>query len=202
MEAAILKSLYAPSAKEFSRVDVPAMNFLMVDGEGDPNNSESFKQAVQALYSLSYTLKFAARAQKGVNFRVSPLEGLWWSDDWDAIRLDERASWRWTLMIMQPEAVDEKMFTEALAAVRQKKGASPALGVVRFERFEEGPSVQIMHIGPYSAEGPVIARLHEQYLPEHGLTPAGKHHEIYIGDPNRAAPEKLKTILRQPVRAA
>ncbi len=191
-----LKHLYHPSAKEAAVVDVPPMNFLMIDGTGDPNVSVEYQKAIEALFSLSYTVKFKVKKITGVDYAVTPLEGLWWTDD--PSQLADKSLWKWTAMIMQPEFVTAELVTETLAAVREKKGLA-ALDRVRFETYHEGLSAQIMHIGPYDAEGPTIARLHG-FIKESGYEPWGKHHEIYLSDPRRTAPEKLKTVLRQPVR--
>lgn len=193
------KQLYNPSAKQVSAVVIPPMNFLMVDGAGDPNNSQSFAEATEALYSLSYTLKFASKAA-GVDYSVMPLEGLWWVEGNNFDLLSDRSLWRWTLMIMQPDPITPKMFTAAAAEVRRKKNP-PALDRVRFEVYDEGLVAQLMHIGPYSAEMPNVERVHN-YIIEQGSALVGRHHEIYLGDPNRTAPENLKTILRQPMRPA
>lgn len=190
------KHLYNQSAKEVSVVDVPPMNFLMIDGAGDPNVSVEYQQAMEALFSLSYTLKFRVKKITGVDYAVMPLEGLWWTDNHS--QLVDKSLWKWTAMIMQPEFVTAELVAEALAEVREKKGLA-ALDRVRFETYHEGLSAQIMHIGPYDAEGPTIARLHS-FIRESGYEPCGKHHEIYLSDPRRTAPEKLKTVLRQPVR--
>lgn len=193
-----LKHLYNPSKKEFQLIDVPEMQFVMIDGQGDPNTSESFQTAMQALYSVAYTLKFAFKKDKGVDYPVMPLEGLWWADDMQVFRMEKRSDWRWTLMVMQPDVVkkaDVKAAVEQAAAKREL----PALSELRFERFREGMSAQIMYLGPYADEGPTITRMHE-FIQETGYAPHGKHHEIYLGDPRRSAPEKLKTVLRQPVK--
>lgn len=193
------KQLYNPSAKQVSAVVIPPMNFLMVDGAGDPNNSQSFTEATEALYSLSYTLKFASKAA-GVDYSVMPLEGLWWLEGNNFDLLSDRSLWRWTLMVMQPDPITREMVTGAVAEVRRKKNP-PALDRVRFEVYDEGLVAQLLHIGPYSAEMPNVERVHN-YIIQQGSTLVGKHHEIYLGDPSRTAPEKLKTILRQPMRPA
>ncbi len=193
------KQLYNPSAKQVSAVVIPPMNFLMVDGAGDPNNSQSFAEATEALYSLSYTLKFASKAA-GVDYSVMPLEGLWWVEGNNFDLLSDRSLWRWTLMVMQPDPITREMVTDAVAEVRRKKNP-PALDRVRFEVYDEGLVAQLLHIGPYSAEMPNVERVHN-YIIEQGNVLVGKHHEIYLGDPSRTAPEKLKTILRQPMRPA
>ena len=150
-----LKHLYAPSAKEPEIVDVPDMNFLMIDGEGNPNTAETYLQAVEALYSLSYTIKFAVKKGEGVDYGVFPLEGLWWADDMSVFIRGERDDWRWTMMIAQPDVVTPVHVETAIAEVRRKKGL-PALDLVRFQPYQEGLSTQIMHFGPYAEEGPTI----------------------------------------------
>lgn len=192
------KNLFNPSSKEFSLADVPEFLFLMVDGQGDPNTSQSYKDAIQALYPVAYKLKFASKENPGKDYTVAPLEGLWCADDMAAFTNNDRDEWKWTLMIMQPEWISEKMFRDARNAVLKKD--LPALDKIRFERFREGLSVQIMHIGSYADEAPVIERLHKEWLPQNGYIENGKHHEIYLSDPRKVAPEKLKTILRQPVK--
>lgn len=194
------KALYAPTAKAFSIVQVPALNFLMIDGQGDPNTAEEYKQAVEALYSLSYTLKFSIKKAGQIDYAVMPLEGLWWSNDMENFMGGgNRDQWQWTMLIMQPEPVTAALFAAALKDTQQKK-PSPALDKVRFERFEEGHAAQIMYLGAYKDEGPTIARLHE-FIAANGYALAGKHHEIYLSDPRRTAPEKLKTVIRQPMQA-
>jgi len=194
-----LSVLYKASAKTAHIVDVPQMNFFMVDGEGDPNNSQDFQDAVEALYSLSYTLKFAIKMGKSaVDYGVPPLEGLWWADDMSSFTSGRKDDWKWTLMIMQPEFVTGELVDAAIEKVRAKKNPA-ALSKVRFVPFAEGPAAQILHVGPYSEEGPTIEKLHA-FIRDCGNEPAGKHHEIYLGDPRRAAPEKLRTIIRQPMK--
>ncbi|HHT76142.1 MAG: GyrI-like domain-containing protein [Methanomassiliicoccaceae archaeon] len=194
-----MKDLY-DAKREPTLVDVPAMNFLMIDGMGDPNTSRDYREAVEALYSLSYKLKFAVKKAGGPDYRVSPLEALWWADDPSTFLHGKKDEWRWTVMIMQPEPVTEEMVAHIKEELGKKKDL-PALSRIRFERFEEGLSVQVLHIGPYSEEGPTIQKMHA-YAADNGYVLRDKHHEIYIGDPRRAAPEKLKTILRQPVTSA
>lgn len=194
-----LKHLYLPSARQVSEVDVPRMGFLMVDGQGDPNTSQGYADAVEALFSVSYTLKFAAkRGALGIDYGVMPLEGLWWADDMSDFAAGERSRWQWTVMIMQPSFVTAAMVGEALDAVRAKKDL-PALPLVRFEEFEEGAAAQILHVGPFSAEAPTIERVHA-FIAESGCTLTGKHHEIYLTDIRKADPAKWKTIIRQPMR--
>ena len=194
-----LKHLYQPSAKEFVVVDVPPMQFLMIDGHGDPNTAQEYQDALEALYAVAYTLKFASKKALKTDTVVPPPEGLWWAEDMEVFTASsDKSTWDWTMMIMQPEWVTQKMFEEAVAQVEKKKNP-PALPRLRLETYGEGLAVQIMHIGPYDAEGPTIARMHA-FIAENGYEPAGKHHEIYLSDPRRTAPEKMKTVLRQPVR--
>lgn len=193
------RHLYGPSPKAPVIVDVPAMNFLMVDGRGNPNSSREYREAIEALYPMSYTLKFTAKqGELRRDYTVMPLEGLWWAEDMDAFTEDRKDEWLWTAMIMQPEFISAAMVEEAREVVRSKKNPA-ALDKIRFETFHEGPSGQVMHIGPYSDEGPTIQALHE-FIDRQDYELAGKHHEIYLSDPRRAAPERLKTIIRQPCR--
>jgi hypothetical protein len=191
-----LKSLYNPSSKEITTIDVPAMNFLLIDGEGAPTSSQ-FIEAVEALFSVSYTLKFIIKKGKGVDYGVMPLEGLWWVDDMTKFNADQKDEWKWTAMIMQPKYVDASDVTLAVEQVKKKKKLV-ALPKVRFESFKEGNAAQIMYVGPFSAEGPTITKIHA-YIENSGHTLSGKHHEIYLNNPATTAPEKLKTILRQPM---
>ena len=193
-----LKHLYRPSAKKVETVDVPRMNFLMIDGKGDPNTSQEFKDAIGVLYPLSYTLKFMIKkGEIGVDYGVLPLEGLWWADDMSSFVDDRREHWQWTLMIMQPELVTEQMVQEANAQVLKKKNPV-SLPLVRFESFEEGKVAQILHVGPFSEEGPSVEKVHA-FIEESGSQRRGKHHEIYLSDIRRAAADNWKTIIRQPM---
>lgn len=194
-----LKPLYAPSRKIVAEVIVPPMNFLMIDGEGDPNTSTSYRDAVEALFSVAYKTRFGIKHQTGVDYAVMPLEGLWWADDLSVFERREKRSWKWTMMIMQPPMVTGEAIRTAIAIVGKAK-ALAALDRLRFESFEEGHCAQILHIGPFSEEGPAIERIHA-HIRERGEL-CGKHHEIYLSDVRRAAPEKWKTILRQPMRRA
>ena len=194
-----LKHLYQPSTKEFVVVDVPPMQFLMIDGHGDPNTAQEYQDALEALYAVAYTLKFTSKKVLEMDTVVPPPEGLWWAEDMDVFTASsDKGTWDWTMMIMQPEWVTQEMFEEAVAQVEKKKNP-PALPRLRLETYDEGLAVQIMHIGSYDAEGPTIARMHA-FIAENGYEPAGKHHEIYLSDPRRTAPEKTKTVLRQPIR--
>ncbi len=194
------REFYNPSAKSCSVVDVPEMQFLMVDGSGDPNTSQAYQDAVGALYAMAYTLKFLSKQTEKLDYVVMPLEGLWWTDDMAGFSAEDKSAWKWTAMIMQPDHITSAQVEASREEVRNKKNP-PALDRLRFESLREGLSVQIMHIGPYADEGPTIARLH-QFAADSGYSLRGKHHEIYLSDPRRAAPEKLRTVIRQPVEAA
>jgi len=193
-----LRALYAPSAKHFDLVDVPTMAFLKIDGQGDPNTAPAYANAIGWLYSLSYAMKFASKATLGKDYTVPPPEALWWADDMRDFTAGNKSAWRWTQMIMVPEFVTRPMFEMALEKTRQKLGQPPAS--LRLENFDEGLSVQILHIGSYADEAPTIARLHAEFIPQNGLAENGLHHEIYLSDPRKTVPAKLKTIIRQSVR--
>lgn len=191
------KALYAPSAKSFSVVDVPAIGFLMVDGAGDPNTAKSYADAVGALYAVAYTLKFMRKAAGGTpDFAVMPLEGLWWSDDMEDFRAARKDKWRWTMMIAVPDFISAAEVAAAKKQAAAKKDV-PSVGDLRLESFREGKAAQIMYFGPYADEGPTIAALH-QFIADQGGALRGKHHEIYLSDPRRTDPAKLKTVIRQP----
>jgi hypothetical protein len=192
------KQLYNPPAKEVVLVDVPNMAFLMINGSGDPNTSQEYHSALTSLYNVSYTLKFLIKKEMSIDYPVMPLEGLWWTNDMYEFSMENKDIWQWTSMIMQPACVTAELVRRVCEELKQKKDL-PALSELRFEHFHEGLSVQVMHVGPYAAEKPTIEKLH-MYIKEHGYEFNGKHHEIYLGDPRRAAPEKLKTVLRQPVK--
>jgi len=192
------KHLYRPSAKEFEVIDVPPMNFLMIDGHGDPNTEQEYQDAVEALYAVAYKLKFMSKKEKEMDYVVPPMEGLWWAENMEEFTTADKSAWDWTMMIMQPEWITQEMFEQALKEVEKKKNP-PALSKLRLEAYHEGLAVQILHIGPYDVEAPTIARMHA-FIDENGYEPAGKHHEVYLGDPRKVAPEKLKTVLRQPIR--
>jgi hypothetical protein len=193
-----LKHLYRASAREPAEVVVPPLRYLMIDGQGDPNTAVAYAQAVEALFSVSYTAKFALKkGPAAIDYAVMPLEGLWWADDWSVFGADDRARWRWTMMILQPPFVPEDALHEARAAVGRKKEL-PALAQLRFEEFAEGRCAQILHVGPFAEEGPTIARLHEFIDRRTGR--AGRHHEIYLSDIRRGDPRRWKTIIRQPMK--
>jgi hypothetical protein len=193
-----LKALYAPPAGRFVEIDVPPLRYLMADGAGDPNTAAAYKSAVEWLYSVSYPVKFMSKKELGRDYAVMPLEGLWWADDMSTFLSRQKDRWSWTMMILQPDWISEDMIAAAVARASAKLGPPPAS--LRLETLEEGLCVQTMHVGSYDDEGPVLAKLHDEYLPENSLVETGHHHEIYLGDPRKTAPEKLKTILRQPVR--
>lgn len=197
------RELYTCSTEDFTEVHVPEFGYLAVDGKSDPNGSDEYADAVEALYSVAYTLKFTSKKELGRDSVVGPLEGLWWSEDMSTFLTRDKDSWSWRMLNAQPPWITDDMVDDAIAAAgdkaRAKKKPLPSLPRVRPFRLAEGRALQILHIGPYDAEGPVLQRLHTQVMPERGLTFAGDHHEIYLSDPRRTAPEKLKTILRQPV---
>lgn len=195
------RDLYAPSATEFSIVDVPVMRYLAVDGSGDPNTSGEYTAAVEALYTVAYTVKAHSRSALWRDFVVPPLEGLWWADDMTAFLRREKSAWHWTMLIAMPDWITDDMVATARTAARKRKDL-PSIDAVAVRTLDEGRSVQILHVGPYDDEGPVLERLHRSFLPDHGLVPRGHHHEIYLSDPRRTQPAKLKTILRQPVQPA
>jgi hypothetical protein len=192
-----LKRLYGPSAREVSVVDVPRMNFLMIEGQGDPNTSEEYADALEALYAVSYAIKFRVKRSEDIDYGVMPLEGLWWTDDMREFSVEDKGAWKWTAMIMQPEEyVSQELLEETKSAVEKKKRLA-VIPRLRFEAFREELSAQIMHLGPFSAEGPTIERMHRA-IEELGGKPRGKHHEIYLSDFRRTKPERLKTVIRQP----
>lgn len=197
-----LKHLYTPSAKEISVVDVPKLSYLMVDGQGDPNTTAAYAEAVEALFSLSYAIKFAVKKAPeggpggGVDYAVMPLEGLWWSDDLSVFTSGDRSAWRWTMMIMQPDFVPAELVGSVSAALAKRKQL-PALERVRFAAFAEGECAQVLHVGPFSEEGPTIERLHG-FIADSGHQLSGKHHEIYLSDIRSADPARWRTVVRQP----
>jgi hypothetical protein len=193
-----LKYLYQASAKEVIQVDVPKMNYLMVDGEGDPNTSQAYAQAVEALFMVSYTAKFMVKkGESAIDYAVMPLEGLWWADDMSAFTTSDKSHWKWTMMIMQPSFVTAHIISSAIANVVKKKNPR-AISKLRLESFKEGPCAQIMHIGPFTEEGPTVQKVH-QFIDARGQR-AGKHHEIYLSDIRKANPLRWKTIIRQPMQ--
>lgn len=194
------KDLYAPKSGDFEIVEVPPLQFLMVDGHGDPNTSSAYRDAVEALYTASYGIRAVAKATLGRVHTVGPLEGLWSADDPEVFRTRDKSAWDWTLMIVQPDWITAELVDEALTAARTKQ--LPALELLRFERYAEGRCVQILHVGSYDDEAPTLERLHDEFIPTHGFAMSGRHHEIYLSDARKIEPARLRTILRQPVRSA
>ena len=190
-----LKHLYNPSKSEISTVDVPPLTFLQIDGHGSPQ-SEGYGAALGALYSVAYTLRFAVKFGQGIDYPVMPLEGLWWAEDMQAFAETDKDQWLWTMMILVPDMITAQMVEVAKQQAMEKKGL-PRIADVRLDSYHEGPSAQILYIGPYADETATIQRIH-QFIAAQGHTLRGKHHEIYLSDPNRTAPEKLKTVIRQP----
>ena len=194
-----LKQLYQPGSRDFAFVDVPTMNFVMVDGQGDPNSAASYQTAVEWVYSVSYAMKFASK-DLGQDYFVPPPEGLWWADEVNDFITRNKANWHWTMMIMAPDFLTRAMYDAAVATAAEKLGDAP--DSLRLEAYAEGRALQILHLGSYDEEGPALEHLHEVEIPGRQLVPNGHHHEIYLNDPRKTAPAKLKTILRQPVRPA
>jgi len=193
------KDLYAPRRGVFVDIVVPPMTFLAIDGTGDPNVSEDYRHAIEALFSASYAAKFLSKRELHRDYVVLPLEGQWWAEDMAAFHTRDKTNWSWRMMIRQPNWLGADVLNEAVRKAEQKGAA--AASQLRPYMLDEGRCVQTLHVGSYDDEGPVLARLHE-YLPEHALKPVGLHHEIYLSDARRTAPAKLRTILRQPVAAA
>lgn len=194
-----LKDFYAPKNTDWQLVDVPEQQFLAIDGSGNPNTSEHYSRSVEALYSVAYTIKFTGKKAGGRDFVVGPLEGLWWADDPEVFVTREKDSWQWTMLISLPGWITEAMIEDAKQAALKKKKL-PAIEQIRCLTLHEGRSAQALHIGSYDDEGPLLAKLHREYLDANELQLSGLHHEVYLGDPRKTAPEKLKTVLRQPVR--
>ena len=195
-----LKELYLPPSKEFVLVDVPEMRYIMIDGHGAADRTD-LDHAVKWLFGTIFPLKRVARERMGKRFVEPPLEGLWWADDMNDFIRGKRENLNWRMMIVfEPDWFTKKMFNDALAEAKTRLGKPPAS--LRLESYREGRSVQIMHIGPPAEEASVIASMHREFLPKHNLCPNGHFHEIYLTDPNRVAPEKMKSVLRQPVKAS
>jgi hypothetical protein len=195
------KHLYSLSkAGRIEIVDVPPLNFLMVEGKGDPNTSQEYANAIQALYSLSYTMKFTIKLKEGIDFTVMGLEGLWWAEDMGDFINAKKDTWQWNAMIMQPDFITPERVEQARKEVVKKKEV-PGIEKARLEKFHESLSAQVLYLGPYANEGPTIAGLHA-FIVEQGYVLSGKHHEIYLSDPRRVPPERLKTVIRQPMRKA
>ena len=193
------KELYNPPKNDPVIVDVPEFNFLMIDGEGIPGECRDYQDAVEILFGVSYKSKFIIKKENNFDYGVMPLEGLWWADNMNDFVNGNKDKWKWTMMIMQPECVTEEIIKRAADSLKEKKGHLP-IDKLRFESFKEGISVQIMHIGPYSEEHENIMKIHK-FIEEKGGKFDGKinkHHEIYLSDPRKCTPEKMKTVLRQP----
>lgn len=186
----------------FEIVRIPDMQYLMVDGHGDPNTSPAYTDALSALYPVAYKLKFISKRELERDYVVPPLEGLWWADDMTAFTASrDKSRWDWTMMLMVPGWMDHAMFGAAVAQAGAK-GAPARLDDVRLLPLSEGRCVQTLHVGSFDDEAPVLERMHHEFIPSHGLRPDGKHHEVYFSDFRKVAPEKLRTILRQPVSTA
>lgn len=192
------KALYGAPKGKFEVIEVPVLQYVQLDGEGDPNVAEAYQTGVTWLYSVSYAMKFAAKAELGTDYVVGPLEALWWADDMASFTARNKSDWRWTIMILQPDFVTSALFAKAVDKAGKKLGPPPPS--LRLEHYHEGLSVQTLHIGSYDDEAPTLARLHQEFLPANGLKETGHHHEIYLSDPRKVPAEKLKTILRQPVK--
>jgi len=192
------KEFYSAKISKPTVVEVPKMNFIMIDGKGDPNTSQEYIDAIETLYPVAYTIKFTSKFA-GNDFGVMPLEGLWWTENMADFSTEDKSNWQWTAMIMQPDIINKVLFEQAVEQVKKKKNPV-SLDKLRFEAYEEGRAAQVLYVGPYADEGPAIQELH-QFIEDQGgkLKATTKHHhEIYLGDPRRVAPEKLKTIIRQP----
>lgn len=190
---------YRAQRGRFRVVDLPPMQYLMIDGHGDPNTSPAYPEALAALYPVAYTMKFTSKNQLGRDYVVPPLEGLWWADEMTAFTTArDKSRWQWTMMLLVPSWLDRATFDDAVAAAG-RKAPPERLGDVRLESLAEGRCVQTLHIGSFDDEAEVLAELHDEFIPGNGLRLTGKHHEIYLSDVRRVAPEKMRTILRQPV---
>lgn len=191
------KYYYFPP-KKFEIVTIPERQYLMIDGKGEPGG-KTYTHALETLYPVAYKIKFFSKVELKRDYVVPPLEGLWWADDMSTFITREKSAWQWTMMIMTPEWISQKLFQNTRAEVKEAKNP-PSIDILRLETYDEGLSVQIMHHGSYEDETPIIADLHDRFIPENNLKETGHHHEVYISDPRRVAPEKLKTVLRQPVK--
>lgn len=195
----LLLTLYGPKNKEWQEVDVPPLQYLMIDGVGNPNTTQEYRLAVEALYGVAYSLKFMSKKDLGKDYVVMPLEGLWYADDMSVFEQFDKDAYKWTMMIMQPEWITQEMFVAATTTAQQKR-ADLQYNLLRLETLHEGRCLQLLHIGSYDDEAPKLHDLHHEVMPDMGLDFNGHHHEIYLGDPRKTVPEKLKTILRQPVK--
>ncbi|WP_367038558.1 GyrI-like domain-containing protein [Streptomyces sp. Je 1-332] len=195
-----LKTCYAPKNTDWEIVEIPELRYVAIDGHGDPNSSAAYRHAVEALYAVAYTVKFASKGDLGRDYVVGPLEGLWWAENMDDFLARLKDNWQWRLLIHAPAWVTDEMIDDARHTALSKKGF-PAIAHVHSETLREGTSAQVLHIGSYDDETPILTELHQEYLPAHDLREAGLHHEIYLSDPRRTDPAKLRTVLRQPVKA-
>ncbi|HWJ10049.1 MAG TPA: GyrI-like domain-containing protein [Nocardioides sp.] len=192
---------YRARPGEFRLLDVPALRYLMVDGSGDPNTAPEYADALAALYPVAYRMKFASK-RLGRDYVVPPLEALWWADDMAAFTsARDKSRWSWTAMILVPDGVPEDLYDDAVAELARKDPPA-ALARLRLETLEEGRCVQTLHVGSYDDEAPVLARMHDEFIPAQGLRMTGRHHEVYLSDPRRVEPARLRTILRQPVESS
>ncbi|MFD6698745.1 MULTISPECIES: GyrI-like domain-containing protein [unclassified Microbacterium] len=200
----LAKSLdgYRARTGEFRLVDLPASRYLAIDGHGDPNTAPAYAEALETLYPVAYALKFASRRELDRDYVVPPLEGLWWADEMDAFTTArDKSRWDWTMLILIPEWIQGALVDDSITAVRAKK-APARLDDLRVLPLSEGLCMQTLHIGTFDDEAPLLERMHDEIIPEQGLRLAGLHHEVYLSDARRVAPEKRRTILRQPVAPA
>jgi hypothetical protein len=180
---------YKAKAGTFALLPVPDMQFLMIDGHGDPNTTQGYKDALETLFPIAYKIKFFSKQELGRDYTVMPLEGLWWAEDMASFTKDrDKSRWDWTMMIMTPDWIAPEHVAAAKEALRAKGGA-PSLEALRFAPLKEGLCVQTLHTGPYDAEGPLLEEMHNSFIPAHRLRMTGKHHEIYLSDARRTAPE-------------
>ncbi|MGH1549768.1 GyrI-like domain-containing protein [Leifsonia poae] len=201
MKADLKKELgaYTATRGRFDVVTLPPLRYLMIDGHGDPNTADRYRDALQTLYPVAYAVKFLSKRTLDRDYTVMPLEALWWADDMAAFTsARDKSQWDWTLLNLLPDWITDAHVEEARTTVAAK-GSAPLLDELRVETLDEGLCVQTLHLGPYDDEAPVLDELHTRYIPDHGLRMTGRHHEIYLGDARRTAPEKLRTILRQRV---
>ncbi|GAA2238864.1 GyrI-like domain-containing protein [Rarobacter faecitabidus] len=190
---------YQAPSNGFRIIEVPALQYLAIDGRGDPNTSTEYADALAALYPVAYKLKFASKQELDRDYVVMPLEALWWAEDMASFTANrDKSTWSWTAMIMVPDWITAGMF-DATVARFATKDRPAKLDLIRLEVLDEGNCVQTLHIGSYDDESQILARMHDEFIPAAGMRMTGKHHEIYLSDPRRVAPQKLRTILRQPV---
>jgi hypothetical protein len=195
------KELFSAPTAKFVIIEVPELRYLMIDGAGDPNTARSYKEAIETLYPVAYAIKFASKLKLGRDYVVPPLEALWWADDMNDFIDRRKDRWLWTAMIMLPDWITLELASSCIKTVQSTR-RPPAISKLRIGTLAEGRSVQILHVGAYDDEGPVLKRMHHEFMPANGLTFNGSHHEIYLSDARKTSPDKLKTILRQPVKPA